>query len=495
MKTKAYKLAVELGVQEASLLEWLRAHGYPNVRRADTIRAEVCQAARKALGGRRGPRRGGEPGARVDSRRVDRSPRGASDITQTQPGLRVSFAELLEAHLPTEPNAGDAPSPITATQTLPAMPAVRPEQPRSPAAVEAPSSELRTARAEKARDEALRAADEQRVRAEAALREKREMASEIARLRPGAERAAALASERERMALEISQLKQKLAGADDERQTLEGTAGELQQELDEMHRAIARLESELDTRREVRGELESAQQRELAWRARALELERAASAGGNVFGVFNKAGLGDPDGQIAALRAILDDRGSAVQLLKAIRGVDAEALGRLLKSRIVRVCAHPVCNQVVALDDRVPQRVDSEKDCAVCGGSDDRRWFARMVRECGRAGARRLLVVGGPDPVHGFLRTLSEGQSVDVRLVASSERAESARVRGRVEGCDVLVTWSGRHGDEAQTREYVAVAREERAAHVTVLGDSPSVAGLARAVANRLARGLILTTG
>ena len=50
VKTKAYKLAAELGLQEQPVLDWLRANGYPNARRADMIRADVAQAARKALG-------------------------------------------------------------------------------------------------------------------------------------------------------------------------------------------------------------------------------------------------------------------------------------------------------------------------------------------------------------------------------------------------------------------------------------------------------------
>ncbi|MBU0551406.1 hypothetical protein KJ940_07915, partial [Myxococcota bacterium] len=49
MKTKAYKLATKLKVEEGRLLDWLRAHGYPNIRRTDTIRAEVARAAQQAL--------------------------------------------------------------------------------------------------------------------------------------------------------------------------------------------------------------------------------------------------------------------------------------------------------------------------------------------------------------------------------------------------------------------------------------------------------------
>ena len=52
VKTKVYKLAAELGIREDRILEWLRGQGYPHMRRADMVRAELVAAARSALGGR-----------------------------------------------------------------------------------------------------------------------------------------------------------------------------------------------------------------------------------------------------------------------------------------------------------------------------------------------------------------------------------------------------------------------------------------------------------
>ena len=116
LKTKAYKLAAELGLQEQSVLDWLRNNGYPNVRRADTIRSDVAQAARKALGtGRTSPR--GRPRARPDTRpnRFTSEARDGRDTQRIAPptpekprsgkagdreGFRTSFAELLQNHMP-----------------------------------------------------------------------------------------------------------------------------------------------------------------------------------------------------------------------------------------------------------------------------------------------------------------------------------------------------------------------------------------------------------
>jgi hypothetical protein len=152
-----------------------------------------------------------------------------------------------------------------------------------------------------------------------------------------------------------------------------------------------------------------------------------------------------------------------------------------------------VCNQVAALDDKVAVREDNARACEVCAGSAARRWFARMVRECSLAGARRLLVIGGGDRLHAQLRELSQGQPVDLRLVAATESLQSARIRGRVEGCDLLVVLSEWVVELPVTAPYVQAAREEGKPAVTVLGRSPDTVALARAVCNRLARNHVLS--
>ena len=61
-----------------------------------------------------------------------------------------------------------------------------------------------------------------------------------------------------------------------------------------------------------------------------------------------------------------------------------------------------------------------------------------------------------------------------------------------MEGCDVLVLWSGTLVAPDLSAPYEAAAEAEGRPVVRVLGDRGTVAGLARAVSIRLARNHIL---
>lgn len=489
MKTKAYKLAAELGVQEQSVLDWLRANGYPNARRADTIRADVAQAARQALGRGRAARR-------TSGRHPSPGPRGPTQPPPSRPaprptaeggggGFRVSFAELLEAHLPQSAEAG--------TSALPDAGPPAPRRPPPPRQEDGADEELRlrVARAEGERDAVRREADASRQRLEAVTREAEALRRELLAAKQNLIAFEALRGDLDRLQLERAQLRHALQVAQDERATLEGTCAELKRELDEVQTTLRAAEEEQDERDTLLEELESAMQREMAWRARALELERAANQDANLLGLLQALGIEDFGEQAEVLRALLASRDTALGFLRAIRQVESAPLERMVRHRIRRVCAHPVCNQVAEHDERVVLRVDDERICEVCGGDADRRWFARMVRECSRAGVRRLLVIGG-EPVHDALRGLSQGQPVDLRLVGADDEVHPARVRGRVEGCDVLVLWSSRLVTEAVATPYADAARAEGRPVVSVLGDRCQVAALARAVCYRLARNHVL---
>ncbi len=501
MKTKAYKLAAELGLQEQSVLEWLRAHGYPNVRRADTIRADVAQAARSALGGRNARRE--PPRPRPAGRSAKPAPRHAAAPSQapahapasTPPtGFKTTFADLLEQHLPTlSPEAasaaGGAPD-VGRTMEM-----------------AAPPEALRQAIAQSNQDEQWRRriaqADRARAAAEAALAEA-ELGQRAAQAALNAARAqlAALVDEPARrqqaeadlgrVRLERSQLRQQLQAVTDERATLEATCTELQTETTELREAVERYETEENARQAMEGDLKQAKQRETAWRTRALELERAQQSGANLPTLLQSLGLAEPRQQAEVLRALLGHRDTAIVVLRAIEHVDAALIQKLVQQKVVETCAHALCNQVVAMDDRVAVRVESEKRCRVCQGSSDRRWFMRMARECGRAGVRRVLVIGGGDAVQAELRAMSEGLPVDLRLVADDDPLQPARVKGRVEGCDLLVLWSNDVCSGALPAAYAEAAKADRRGLVRVLGVTPRIASLARAVTHRLARDHVL---
>ncbi len=501
MKTKAYKLAAELGLQEQSVLEWLRHNGYPNARRADTIRADVAQAARRELGrGDRNRRTSSNPAARRTQRNTgshrnterhrqpDRPRSNTSGGQRNSSELKVSFAELLESHLPNDAAVGKSAIPDT-TATSPGMPALSPTS-APPKPVDDDAS-LRLARTERERDEAKAALDAMQRSYESLSQRNEALRNAAEEARAGDEQTEALRHQVERLQLERTTQRQRIEAVTDERATLEHTCTELQGEVTELRGELARFEQDGSEHESVVGDLDAAKQREDAWRARALELERAAQVGGNLSALLQEAGARDLRQQSRVLRALLETRDSAVALIRAVRQVDAQAIARLVARNVQRTCAHPVCNQVTGLDERVVLRVDHDADCEVCKGDPQHRWFARMVRECARGGVRRLLVVGG-DGTHETLRGLSQGQPVDLRLVNDDDAVHAARVKGRIEGCDLLVLWSEGVVGAAVSAPYASAARDEGRAIVTVLGQRSAVVPLARAVCNRLARNHVL---
>lgn len=523
MKTKAYKLAAELGLQEHSVLEWLRANGYPNVRRADTIRADVAQAARKALG------RGGAPrGRRSQSRQPPQSrqsrrgggqqsgssrkserqsggdrrsgqPSGGQAQGRQDGGFKVSFADLLESHLPTDITAGRRAVP----DTLPATQAVRAARPvpkpQGRVAEDRDELRVRVARAEADRDRARQQADVERARAEGFARDVQRLQAELEAARRNLGGLETLREDNERLGLERATLKQKLQVADDERETLAQTCGELQEEIDELRGSLSEARESLQESRQesldqssVLGDLETARKREVAWRTRALELERAVQQGGDVSRLLRGHGLETFRQQVRVLQALLADERAAVQVLKSIRQIDATTIEKLIEKHVQATCANPLCERVTAATGKIPLRVEDDAECSVCGGEPEQRWFAHMVAECVLAGVRRLLVVGGDTTIHDRLRGLSEGQPVDLRLVSADEEAPPARAAGRVEGCDAMVRWSSWVVPARVSEPYVQAALAAERPIVTVLGRTCGVVPFARATVNRLARNHVL---
>ncbi len=499
MKTKAYKLAAELGLHEQSVLDWLRANGYPNARRADTIRAEVVQAARKALGrGGMGP----HPSSGLrPAKPVSRAPEPIA-AEPAAPDLRVSFAELLEAHLSTAApapfrevkDAGSrtsgpmSPLPARMTGPVPILPAL----PTLPAPPDVPDP--RIARAEETRDAARRETDEWRVRFNRVRSERDELKSTVSAWGGDMEALPALKADRARLSDELLVVRQRMKAADDERATLESTCADLQEEIAEARASLRSLETAEEERRVVQDELQSATQREMAWRARALELERAALLGGSLQAVLSRVGVADVADQASILTGLLSSREGATALLRFLRPTDAEGLSRLIVDRVRRVCVDAICNQVAKAGEAFPMRVDAERDCTVCGGSEDRRWFARMALECDRAGVRRILVVGGSETLHEQLRGLTQGQRIDFRLVSTADEVFPARIQGRIEGCDLLVLFSPGLVDSAVSEPYADAARRAGRLVAHVVSARFGVVSLTRTICNRLTRSLVLTT-
>ena len=350
---------------------------------------------------------------------------------------------------------------------------------------------LQLRRTETDRDQAQRELVILRQSLEAENRRLAAARAALSELTPLRQALAAAQAETERVLLERSSFKQSLQAAADEQATLAQTCVDLQAEVAALNERLSVADAEHEAKEKVIADHEQAMQREMAWRTRALELERAANLGNNLSGLLQELGLEAPQQQASVLKALLDRPESAATLVRSIRQVDAATIQRMVRGRMAKVCAHPQCHQIALSDDRVRVQVP-EADCEICGGDAEQRWFARLVRECGRAGVRRLLVIGGAEQTQKTLRSFSQGRPVDLRLISAQEDVSPARVRGRVDGCDVLVLWSAAVVPESVSAVYAAAARAEGRLVVSVLGEVCGVDRFARAVCNRLARSMIL---
>ena len=494
MKTKAYKLAAELGLQEQPVLDWLRHNGYPNVRRADTIRSDVAQAARKALGTARSGRRG-----RGRVRHETRAPRYAGDAQRASPtvetprpaptkpgegdGFRTSFSELLKTHLPEERSSNDTAKP-TGQRPSSQPPQARPD--------EGDAMRVRLARVERERDRLNEEISVERSRAEGFERQLIRQERELDSAKQSLVALEALRTDYERLDLERTRFKQQLAEISDECATLEHTCTELQAALTEATASIVESEEKIVDQSGVFDDLETARKRETAWRKRALELERSASSGGDLAKLLRRNGIEALQDHARAIAALLSEERAAASFMKAIRQIDTAAMERLVGGSIQAACIHPVCRRLTRARKKLIRHVDSEADCAICRGDVEQRWFAYLAHECQRAGVRRLLVIGGGPDDHDRLRSLSEGVALDLRLVSVDEEVTEGRARGRVDGCDALVLWNEHVSPPAISAPYQAAAMDLSRLMVMIPGTDTSVGALARFTINRLARQHIL---
>lgn len=287
--------------------------------------------------------------------------------------------------------------------------------------------------------------------------------------------------------LEGSTLRTQLREAQDERDTLDRACGDLRTACDALQ-ADAQAQSALAQQyAQMKARVEQLSKNESSWRAQAIELQRAQQQGTSLPAHLESLGLHSLEKQTQLLRALLSHEEAAKLLLGAIRQVDASQVERLVLQQSVQVCAHPVCNQVVRLEDKVAVRVDHSRECQICQDQPERRWFQRMAWECRRAGVRRILVVGG-GAVHPLLRELSQKQPVELRLLNEDEQGQPERVQRRVESCDLLVLWSEWVVPAPISQLYADAATRLGRPVLSVLGQQADPVSMAKGVCNRLAR-------
>jgi len=120
-------------------------------------------------------------------------------------------------------------------------------------------------------------------------------------------------------------------------------------------------------------------------------------------------------------------------------------------------CATPACIAAASASGKTPVRTGQRPRCAHCGGSDNRRAEAALLAACGKAGIRRLVVIGGSPAVREELRD-ALGHSLDLRLVDGTERRSLAQARQDLDWAELILLWGGSELDHRVSTLYTGAA-------------------------------------
>jgi len=283
---------------------------------------------------------------------------------------------------------------------------------------------------------------------------------------------------------EVARLQTQVSELEHERATLDTTCAGLQSRLSVLETLKSDLEGLESDHSSVVTDLEATQLREVAWRARALELERASQANGLEL-ALSSASATTLRMKQNLLMGLLGADKTAQIFLKSVEKIDQAGFDALLKTHTRRVCANTLCRKCVTRQGRIPIVVDEQATCEVCAGDEGRRFFEAMVCEAASAGIRRMLIYGAAPELKSQLHMLSEGHPLDLRIVDREGDTSSARAEGRIDGCDCFVTWS-QH--VLEPNPYLDAARKLRRLWVMVNSSHNDLAGMSRQIAYRLAR-------
>ncbi|MAD60007.1 MAG: hypothetical protein CMH49_00655 [Myxococcales bacterium] len=452
LKIRVHELAGELDISERTLINWLSRKGYPGARGKDWLTPHLARNARNSL-----QRSGNKKLNQGQGRSATQPPR----FTQR---LSWSNHEQFD-HLPSQQ---DYPSTTSlATNLQEADLQDNPTIPLNSGSDRPPSH-----------DELV-----QRERDRSALLLKR-----LEGLRVFHEqRYQDLQWKYEHTVDERTELRQKLHAQRQNQETLDQTCRELSHELEHNRREVSELKQHLQAQEQMSKSIDRVNQQKQAWRARALALEEQVQSNQQLGSQLKELGMSTLDQQVRLFQTLLASPESANQLFKAIKMVEHEQVKKMVNRWVVKTCAHPLCNQVNTLRKKLSYRVHRAHRCEVCKGNPEQRWFQRMVAGCERAQIKRFLLIGG-EKLHPRIRELTEGQHVDFRLIPSTDESSPQRIQGRLESCDLLITWPrGALASDAGLA-YRSLAPTVDCPLIDLNGDLADIATLSRQILNRVSR-------
>ncbi len=151
-------------------------------------------------------------------------------------------------------------------------------------------------------------------------------------------------------------------------------------------------------------------------------------------------GFEDEEARRAA-RAVLEAGGLTNPRKQAMDEAKLERARALLGARVVRVCG-PECRSLAPAG-RERLLVATEERCQVCEGSNNQRSALLLARAMRRAGASKLLVVGGTGRQHRELSALLGPAGIEVRGIDGAARTPTQKEAwGDQRWADVVVVWA-----------------------------------------------------
>lgn len=134
-----------------------------------------------------------------------------------------------------------------------------------------------------------------------------------------------------------------------------------------------------------------------------------------------------------------------------------EAVGELLVERFFPVCNRGDCRTKAqgAAGGRRIVEASSQDRCAICSGSASAAAVNAMVEACGRAGVRRICIVGGSPEYRQQLRDLVGGR-LELRLISGTAGRRKKQAETDEQWAQILVIWGGTELDHKVSNLYTA---------------------------------------
>jgi hypothetical protein len=161
-------------------------------------------------------------------------------------------------------------------------------------------------------------------------------------------------------------------------------------------------------------------------------------------------------GSLARARAVLEEAGFTRAGKTRISNEKLDGAEAALKARLFLHCTQAACTQRAKFSGREAVPCEPSTTCEVCGGSANKRAEDDLVAAFARAGASKLVVVGGSPAVREELER-GIGQRLELRMIDGTERRTVDRAKADLEWADLVLLWGGTELHHKVSMQYTNV--------------------------------------